>query len=85
VLPADQLIDRAMALAEIVAGVSPAAVQGSLKAVWESYEKPLAEAYANGFDILIRHRSHPDAVEGTAAFLEKRQPSWTVLGENRES
>jgi enoyl-CoA hydratase/carnithine racemase len=85
VVPADQLIDRAMALAEIVAGVSPAAVQGSLKAVWESYEKPLAEAYANGFDILIRHRSHPDAVEGTAAFLEKRQPSWTVLGDNSES
>jgi len=82
VLPADQLMARAMALAEIAAAVSPAAVEGSLKAVWASYEHPLAEAYANGFDILIRHRSHPDAVEGPAAFLEKRQPSWKVLGED---
>jgi len=84
VVPAGALIDRAMALAEIVAGVSPAAVEGSLKAVWESYEKPLAEAYANGFDILIRHRSHPDAIEGPAAFLEKRVPTWTVLGAEGE-
>ena len=82
VVPADRLLARAKELADIIATVSPAAVEGSLKAVWESYERPLAEAYAHGFDILIRHRSHPDAAEGPAAFLEKRSPSWTVLGED---
>ena len=73
---AEALGERALALAEIIADASPAAVQKSLKAVWESYELPLAEAYKNGFDILIRHRSHPDALEGPAAFLEKRRPVW---------
>lgn len=74
----EDLTARAMALGELVAAVSPASVQASLKAVWEAYELPLSEAYANGFDILIRHRVHPDALEGTTAFLEKRQPNWTV-------
>lgn len=74
----DALVDRAMELGNIISGVSPASVQASLKAVWESYEMPLAQAYDNGFDILIRHRSHPDALEGTTAFLEKREPKWVV-------
>jgi enoyl-CoA hydratase/carnithine racemase len=74
----DGLIPRAMALAEIAASVSPASVQRSLKAVWEAYELPLSKAYENGFDILIRHRSHPDALEGPTAFMEKRAPNWTA-------
>jgi enoyl-CoA hydratase/carnithine racemase len=74
----EDLVERAMALGEIVAGVSPAAVQASLKAIWESFELPLARAYENGFDILIRHRNHPDALEGTTAFIEKREPIWTA-------
>jgi len=76
VVPADRLIDRAMELAEFVCQGSPAAIEGSLKAVWESFELSLSQAYENGFDILIRHRAHPDAVEGPAAFLEKRAPVW---------
>lgn len=78
VVAPDALVPRAMALAQIVASVSPASVQTSLRAVWESYELPLAQAYQNGFDLLIRHRSHPDALEGTTAFIEKREPNWTV-------
>jgi enoyl-CoA hydratase/carnithine racemase len=76
VVPADQLMDRALAIAELACAGSPAAMEASLRAVWESYEMPLSKAYENGFDILIRHRAHPDAVEGTSAFLEKRPPAW---------
>lgn len=76
VLPAERLGDRAMELAEIVARVSPAAVQKSIQAVWESLSLPLDAAYENGFDILIRHRSHPDALEGPTAFIDKRAPVW---------
>lgn len=76
VVPQEELVDRAMALAEVIANVSPASVQRSLKAVWEAFELPLSKAYENGFDILIRHRSHPDALEGPTAFQEKRQPVW---------
>lgn len=72
----DDLVPRALELAQIAASVSPAAVQRSIKAVWESLDRPLNQAYLHGFDILIRHRSHPDALEGTRAFLEKRDPNW---------
>jgi len=72
----EDLVPRALELAHIAASVSPAAVQRSLKAVWESLDRPLDQAYLHGFDILIRHRSHPDALEGTRAFLEKRDPRW---------
>jgi len=72
----EDLVPRALELAQIAASVSPAAVQRSIKAIWESLDRPLDRAYLNGFEILIRHRSHPDALEGTRAFLEKRQPAW---------
>jgi enoyl-CoA hydratase/carnithine racemase len=76
VVAPEDLIPRALELAQLAASVSPAAVQRSLKAIWESFDRPLDQAYQNGFEILIRHRSHPDALEGTRAFLEKRQPVW---------
>ncbi|WP_051419509.1 enoyl-CoA hydratase/isomerase family protein [Paracoccus pantotrophus] len=76
ILPADALMDRAMELARIAASVSPAAVQGSLKAVWGSFDMPLEDAHTMGFEEVMRHRNHPDAAEGPAAFLEKREPRW---------
>ncbi len=76
VLAPEDLDARAMELAQIAASVSPAAVQRSLKAIWGAMELPLEEAYASGFDILIRHRSHPDALEGPKAFREKRAADW---------
>jgi enoyl-CoA hydratase/carnithine racemase len=72
----EALVERAMTLGAMASAVSPASVQASLKAIWESFELPLSKAYDNGFDILIRHRAHPDALEGTTAFLEKREPVW---------
>lgn len=77
VVPPDQLMERAYALAAIIASVSPAAVQLSLEAVWQSFEMPLSEANERGFEMLMRHRDHPDAKEGPVAFLEKRPPRWS--------
>jgi enoyl-CoA hydratase/carnithine racemase len=76
VAPAD-LLSRAIELGQIAAAVSPAAVQTSLRAIWNSLELPLTRAYEEGFEALIRHRSHPDAKEGPAAFLAKRPPKWS--------
>lgn len=74
---ADAAIEaRALELAHIAASVSPAAVQESLRAVWESFEPGLSEAYDAGLNAVMRHRDHPDAAEGPAAFLEKREPRW---------
>jgi enoyl-CoA hydratase/carnithine racemase len=61
-----------------VAQASPDTLRISLQAVWESLELPLSEAYLHGFAPLVRHRSHPDAIEGPLAFVEKREPRWTV-------
>ena len=71
-----RLRERALELARVAAGVSPAAVQASLKAVWQSFEPALSQAYDMGLDAVMRHRSHPDATEGPAAFLAKRAPQW---------
>jgi (E)-benzylidenesuccinyl-CoA hydratase len=76
VIPDSQLLDRAMELAEIAAGVSPATVQASLRAIWESFESPLSEAYDRGYEIILAHRDHPDALEGILAFSERRKPNW---------
>lgn len=72
----EALEHRAMELAQTAARVSPAAVQRSLRAIWDSLDLPLDRAYEKGFGILIRHRSHPDASEGPRAFQEKREPRW---------
>ena len=76
VVPNELLMDRAMTLAEIIAGLSPSAMRASLRAIWESLEMPLEEAYARGYEAVVRHRDHPDAAEGPRAFLEKRTPKW---------
>ena len=72
----EDLERRAIELARIAADVSPAAVQKSLQAIWESYNVSLSEGERRGFEMLIRHRAHPDASEGPRAFIEKRTPQW---------
>ena len=62
----------------IAASVSPEALQTSLKAIWDSLEMPMSEAYAKGYEALVRHRAHPDALEGPTAFMAKRLPVWAL-------
>jgi enoyl-CoA hydratase/carnithine racemase len=76
VVPDDELLPRAMQLAQIAAEVSPATVQASLRAIWGSFELPLSEAYDRGYDIIRAHRDHPDAFEGVTAFSERRKAVW---------
>jgi enoyl-CoA hydratase/carnithine racemase len=77
VVPAAELMPRALALAEAAAQASPAAVEATKRAVWASLELPFGEAMRQGWERLVAHRSHPDALEGPAAFNAKRQPEWT--------
>ena len=51
-------------------------MQASIRAVWESLELPLKEAYDNAYRHIAAHRSHPDALEGPKAFQAKRPPVW---------
>ena len=82
VVPADELLARALTLADAAALASPAAVEATKRAVWASLELPFAEAMQQGWDRLVAHRSHPDALEGPAAFVEKRPPVWSRAPRN---
>lgn len=79
VVAPERLVDRALELAELAAQVSPAAVQASIRAIWESLDMPLGAAYDHAYGYITAHRLHPDALEGPRAFLEKRRPVWTQV------
>jgi enoyl-CoA hydratase/carnithine racemase len=76
VVPAESLLDECLAIAETIAGNSPAAVQ----AVKEQYstsaylrdigKEPLEQTLGD------RVRQSPDFKEGVASFLEKRKPNY---------
>ena len=78
VVPDEHLAERAQELGTLASAASPAAVQRSIEAIWSSLELPLSEAYARGQAAILAHRSHPDALEGARAFLEKRAPRWST-------
>jgi enoyl-CoA hydratase/carnithine racemase len=72
----DDLLSRALELAHLASESSPAAVEGTKRAIWASLERPMGEAMQLGWEILVAHRGHPDAFEGPIAFAEKRTPQW---------
>jgi enoyl-CoA hydratase/carnithine racemase len=76
VVPDGGLADRAMELAQTVAKVSPATLQKSLRAIWESLDSGLDEALERGWRVVQSHYGHPDNVEGPRAFAQKRAPQW---------
>jgi enoyl-CoA hydratase/carnithine racemase len=72
----DELRGRAIALAEMAASGSPAAIEGSKRAIRAALDRPLGEALQYGWDLLLAHREHPDSREGPLAFIERRKPKW---------
>lgn len=76
VVPAASLMARARELAAIVARQSPTALARTKRAIWTSLEHGLEEGLDAAQRVLDEHASHPDMVEGTRAFLEKRKPRW---------
>ena len=76
VVPAEDLMVRALAIADDLAAQSPAAVEATKRAARASLELPLSDALQVGWDLVMSHRKHPDALEGPAAFVEKRKPRW---------
>lgn len=76
VVPADQLRDRAQALAETIARNSPSAMRATKQALWGALEAGLTDACTAGAAHLVGMWGHPDQIEGPAAFAERRDPNW---------
>jgi enoyl-CoA hydratase len=77
VVPKDEVLERAMALAARVAANAPIALRITKQLVWEEARNHTAEEWAE-----IRAKAAPafasnDAREGAAAFAERRPPVWT--------
>lgn len=74
VVPAGQLIDECLALAERMARHSPVAVTATLRAVNRGINLPIDEAlHVEAAQFMIAAAS-ADAKEGVRAFIEKRPP-----------
>ena len=76
VVPAAELLDRAIALAEVMAANAPVAVRTAKAAVQRGAELPLEQALRLEQDLASFLYTTEDAKEGPRAFVEKRPPVW---------
>ena len=83
VVPAEQLLPRALELAGKIAEHSPAALAASKRAIWESLNRGLDDSLAHAWEIIREHAGHPDSREGPTAFAEGRKPEWKPFGKRR--
>jgi enoyl-CoA hydratase len=76
VVPADQVLDVAMALAERIAQNAPMAVRLSKDVMKRSRELSEAQAWQISDEAFGASGRSADALEGATAFAEKRAPNW---------
>ena len=76
VVPAERVLDEAVALAERIGENSPIAVRLSRQLVREATELTEAEAWKRNYELSLDVFSGGDAIEGATAFAEKRTPVW---------
>jgi enoyl-CoA hydratase len=77
VVPAEELEGAARAVAEAFASRSPHAVRVLKELMRETLDLPLAQGLERERAAFARCIASEDGAEGVAAFLEKREPSWT--------
>lgn len=76
VVPADRLRDEAVALARTIAARGPLAVRSARASVLEGLGTDERTAMANEFRRFLDVLRTDDAVEGSTAFVEKRDPDY---------
>ncbi len=79
VVPADNLLQRALEVAAMIARHSPAALKKTKQAIWQSAN--LEPALEQAWSLIMSHNNHPDLVEGGQSFLEQREPQWRPYSE----
>jgi enoyl-CoA hydratase len=76
VVPADELLPHALAMAASILGKGPVAVRLALEAMNAVFERPLSEGLAVEARLFGDLCGTEDFREGTSAFLEKRKPAF---------
>jgi enoyl-CoA hydratase len=76
VVPGDQVLDVAIALAERIAKNAPVAVRTSKSVMRQATELSEADAWRVNNDAFTMIGQTSDALEGAVAFAEKREPRW---------
>jgi len=76
VVPAAELEQTTDDLARKVADKLGSAIGVGKRAFYEQAQMPLEQAYDLAARVMAENMVHPDTVEGTTAFLEKRDPNW---------
>jgi enoyl-CoA hydratase len=74
VVPADKLMDEALAAAEKIASMSRPAAAMAKEAVNRAFETPLSEGLNVERNLFHATFALEDRSEGMAAFIEKRKP-----------
>lgn len=75
-VPADQLADETMALAQKIAVKLGAAVRIGKEAFYTQSTMAPADAYDYAGQVMAHNMMREDTAEGIAAFIEKRAPNW---------
>jgi enoyl-CoA hydratase len=76
VVPAEQVLDEAVALADRIGENSPISVRVSRQLVRESVDLSEADAWKRNNELALEVFAAGDAIEGATAFAEKRKPVW---------
>lgn len=77
VVPAGQLAETTMEMAQQIASKLPAAVRMGKRAFYRQLRLGLAEAYETAGATICENMLLPETDEGITAFLEKRPPNWS--------
>ncbi|WP_072801645.1 enoyl-CoA hydratase/isomerase family protein [Rhodococcoides yunnanense] len=76
VVPPEELLDRAHALAAMVVKGSPTAIAVSRTILRTAQADGLSVHLENGWNVLRAHWNHPDSDDGPRAWSERREPRW---------
>ncbi len=77
--PTEEVLPAALALgAELATATSPVAVAASKRMLWDALEMSRVDAARREIQLFEWLASQPDATEGVASFLERRDPVWSM-------
>lgn len=76
IVPVTTLLDRAVALGEMIAAKSPVAVRAAREAVRAAQRLPLRQGCALETSLFLGVFASDDRLEGMRAFLDKRKPEF---------